>query len=138
NEYATQAIHAGGLRNIEAYTGTGGAGSFLAGRLSYQLGLQGPSLPIDTACSSSLVAIHLACRSLRKRECDLALAGGVNVILSPAPMIALSQAQAMARDGRCKTFDDRADGFVRGEGAGVVVLRRLSDAMRAGDRVLGV
>src|SRR5207245_1480183 len=87
NEYATQAVNAGGVRSIDAYVGTGGAGSFLSGRLSYQLGLQGPSMPIDTACSSSLVAVHLACQSLRRRECSLALAGGVNVILSPAVMV---------------------------------------------------
>jgi thioester reductase-like protein len=124
--------------SIDAYTSTGNAFSVAAGRLSYLLGLQGPSLAIDTACSSSLVAVHLACRSLRQGECRLALAGGVNLILSPLPSIALSKLGMMASDGRCKTFDARADGFVRGEGCGVVILKRLADARADGDAVLAV
>ena len=106
--------------------------------MSYVLGLQGPAMAIDTACSSSLVAIHLACQSLRARECDLALAGGVNVILAPDAHVAFSKARMLAPDGRCKTFDAAADGYGRGEGAAVVVLRRLSDARARGDRVLAV
>jgi len=123
---------------LDAYTATGGAHSVAANRLSYLLDLRGPSLSIDTACSSSLVSVHLACQSLRSGESDLALAGGVNLILSPKLTIAFSQAQMMASDGRCKTFDARADGYVRGEGAGIVALKRLSDAVNAGDSVLAV
>jgi acyl transferase domain-containing protein len=122
-------------QHINPYYGTGNAYSFAAGRLSYVLGLQGPSMAIDTACSSSLVAIHLACQSLRQRECNLALAGGVNIILTPTGMIYVSHMRVMAADGRCKTFDAAADGYVRGEGCGIVVLKRLSDALADGDHI---
>jgi len=125
-------------RHIDAYAGTGNAHSVAANRLSYLLDFRGPSLAVDTACSSSLVAAHLAVQSLRSGESDLALAGGVNLLLSPELTITFSQARMMAADGRCKTFDARADGYVRGEGAGVVVLKRLSDALRDGDNVLAV
>lgn len=100
--------------------------------------LRGPSLAVDTACSSSLVAVHLACQSLRQHETDLALVGGVNLILSPEVTISFCQARMLAFDGRCKTFDAAADGYVRGEGCGVIVLKRLSDALSAGDNVLAV
>ncbi|WP_043711590.1 hybrid non-ribosomal peptide synthetase/type I polyketide synthase [Corallococcus macrosporus] len=123
---------------LDAYAGTGNAHSIAANRLSYVLGLRGPSMAVDTACSSSLVAVHLACQSLRGRECDLALAGGVNLILSPELTIAFSQAGMMAADGRCKTFDASADGYVRSEGCGVVVLQRLSDARASGAPILAV
>ncbi|HJR00339.1 MAG TPA: type I polyketide synthase [Methylomirabilota bacterium] len=123
---------------LDAYIATGGAHSVAAGRLAYVLGLQGPNLAIDTACSSSLVAVHLACQSLRSRECRMALAGGVNLILAPETTIILSRAHMMAPDGRCKAFDARADGFVRAEGCGLVVLKRLSDAEADGDTVLAV
>ncbi len=123
---------------LDAYVATGGAHSVAAGRLAYLLGLQGPNVAVDTACSSSLVAIHLACQSLRSGECRMALAGGVNVILSPETTIMLSRAHMMAPDGRCKAFDARADGFVRAEGAGLVVLKRLSDAQADGDEVLAI
>ncbi|HWE62333.1 MAG TPA: beta-ketoacyl synthase N-terminal-like domain-containing protein, partial [Chloroflexota bacterium] len=119
----------------DVYAGMGTAHSVVAGRLSYLLDLRGPSMPVDTACSSSLVAIHLACQSLRTRESDLALAGGVNLILSPLGTILTSQLLAMAPDGRCKTFDAAANGFVRGEGCGVVVLKRLSEAVADGDHI---
>ena len=114
---------------IDAYTGTGSAASIAANRLSYVLDLRGPSMAVDTACSSSLVAVHLACQSLRSGESRLALAGGVNLMLAPELTITFSQARMLAADGRCKTFDARADGYVRGEGCGVVVLKRLSDAL---------
>ncbi|HEY7509605.1 MAG TPA: type I polyketide synthase, partial [Vicinamibacteria bacterium] len=126
------------LRDLDVYTSTGAAHSIVANRLSYLLDLRGPSLSVDTACSSSLVAVHLACQSLRLFECDLALAGGVNVILSPEVTVALSKLNMMASDGRCKTFDARADGFVRSEGCGIVVLRRLADALADGDPVVAV
>jgi acyl transferase domain-containing protein/SAM-dependent methyltransferase len=125
-------------RSIDPYFGTGNAFSVAAGRLSYFLGVNGPSIAVDTACSSSLVALHLACQSLRLRECDLALAGGVNLILTPEMNINFSKARMMAPDGRCKTFDAAADGYVRGEGCGILLLRRLSEAMADGDRVLAV
>ena len=123
---------------IDAYFSTGNAFSVAAGRLSYHLGLQGPSLAIDTACSSSLVAVHLACQALRLGECDLALAGGVNLILTPEMNINFSKARMMATDGRCKTFDAAADGYVRGEGCALIVLRRLTEALADGDLVLAV
>jgi acyl transferase domain-containing protein/SAM-dependent methyltransferase len=123
---------------IDAYFGTGNAFSVAAGRLSYFLGVHGPSLAIDTACSSSLVALHLACQGLRLGECDLALAGGVNLILTPEMNITFTKARMMAADGKCKTFDAAADGYVRGEGCAIIVLKRLSDAVAHGDRVLAV
>jgi acyl transferase domain-containing protein/SAM-dependent methyltransferase len=123
---------------LDAYLATGSSHSVAAGRLSYWLGLQGPSLAIDTACSSSLVAVHLACQSLRSGECRLALAGGVNLVLRPEIGVSLSKARMMAADGRCKAFDAAADGFVRSEGCGIVVLKRLSDAVAEGDRVLAL
>ena len=110
--------------------------SVLANRLSYLLDLRGPSISVDTACSSSLVAIHLACQSLRYGESDIALAGGVSLMITEGLMISLSKVGFMAPDGRCKTFDASADGFGRGEGCGVVVLKRLADAIADGDRVL--
>ncbi|MBN2503596.1 MAG: AMP-binding protein, partial [Anaerolineales bacterium] len=121
---------------IDAYAGTGNAHSVAANRLSYVLDLRGPSMAIDTACSSSLVTIHQACQGLHTGETDLALAGGVNLILTPELNITFSQARMMAADGRCKTFDADADGYVRGEGCGMLVLKRLSDAVRDGDPIL--
>ncbi|ONI89356.1 hypothetical protein ALI144C_05290 [Actinosynnema sp. ALI-1.44] len=124
--------------DLEAYTLTSAASTFAAGRLSYWLGLSGPSLSVDTACSSSLVAVHLACQSLHTGESDTALAGGANVLLAPEWFVVLSKAKMLAPDGRCKTFDAAADGYVRGEGAGMVVLKRLSDALADGDRIWAV
>ncbi|WP_343960734.1 beta-ketoacyl synthase N-terminal-like domain-containing protein, partial [Pseudonocardia alaniniphila] len=123
---------------IDAYRATGNTFSAAAGRLSYVLGAQGPSMAIDTACSSSLVGVHLAMQSLRSGETGLALAGGVNLMLSPSTTESMSRLGALSPDGRCKTFDAAADGYGRGEGCGVVVLKRLSDAQAAGDRVYGV
>src|SRR3954452_5940056 len=124
--------------DADPYISFGNASNFAAGRLAYFLGVHGPAVVIDTACSSSLVAGHLACQSLRRRESDQALAAGVNLILSPQNSIACSRWGMLAPDGRCKTFDATADGYVRSEGAGVVVLKRLSDALRDGDSVLAV
>ena len=126
------------LEYIDAYTGSGNSPAMVAGRLSYVLGLHGPSLALDTSCSSSLVAVHIACSSLRAGECSVALAGGVNLILSPEANVALSKAHMMALDGHCKTFDDTADGYVRAEGCSVIVLKRLSAAVADRDRILAV
>ncbi|MDZ7963672.1 MAG: beta-ketoacyl synthase N-terminal-like domain-containing protein [Nostoc sp. DedSLP03] len=126
------------LSDIDVYASTGNALSIAANRLSYQFDWHGPSWAVDTACSSSLVAVHQACQSLRLGECDLALAGGVNLILTPQMTIALSQARFMSGDGRCKTFDADADGYVRGEGCGIVVLKRLTDAIEDGDNILAL
>jgi acyl transferase domain-containing protein/acyl carrier protein/SAM-dependent methyltransferase len=123
---------------IDAYMGTGNAHSSASGRLSYFFGFKGPCVSLDTACSSSLVAIHAACQSLRSGESELALAGGVNHLLMPDMSINFSRAQMLAPDGRCKSFDARANGYVRAEGCGIVVLKRLSAALTAGDRVLAV
>ncbi|CBL44578.1 Erythronolide synthase, modules 3 and 4 [gamma proteobacterium HdN1] len=127
-----------GPEDVSPYDGTGNAHSIASGRISYLLGLQGPSISVDTACSSSLVAIHLAVQSLRKGESDLALAGGVNLVLEPTTSMIFARAGMLSPDGRCKTFDASANGYVRGEGCGVVVLKRLSDAVRDGDNVLAV
>ncbi|MFQ4144539.1 type I polyketide synthase [Chlorogloeopsis sp. ULAP02] len=121
-----------------AYIGTGNALSIAANRISYLFDFRGPSMAVDTACSSSLVAVHLACQSLHCGESNLALAGGVNLLLCPELTIILSQARMMAPDGRCKTFDAKANGYVRGEGCGIVVLKRLRDAQRDGDRVIAL
>ncbi|PSF38587.1 polyketide synthase [Aphanothece hegewaldii CCALA 016] len=126
------------VTDIDAYLATGNTHSIAAGRLSYSLGLTGPSMAIDTACSSSLVAVHLAISSLRNGECDLALVGGVNTILLPEVSINFSKARMLSPESRCKTFDASANGFVRSEGCGVIVLRRLSDASALHDNILAV
>ncbi|AGB26046.1 polyketide synthase family protein [Mycobacterium sp. JS623] len=133
-----QGISAANPDAIDAYCATGNAHSITVGRIAYTLGLRGPAVAVDTACSSSLVSIHLACQSLRLRESDVALAGGVNLILRPETQLALSKWGMLSPRGRCRAFDAGADGFVRGEGAGVVVLKRLIDAVSDGDRVLAV
>ncbi len=127
-----------GPEDVDPYFAFGNATNFAAGRLSYFLGVHGPAVVVDTACSSSLVTIHLAAQSLRRRESDRAIAAGVNLNLSPEGFIACSRWGMLAPDGQCKTFDAAADGYVRSEGAGVVVLKRLSDAQRDGDRILAV
>lgn len=124
--------------SVDFYACTGTGRYSASGRLSYALGLEGPSLTIDTACSSSLVAVHLACQSLRRNECSLALAGGANVILQPHISIAYSQSKMIAPDGRCKFGDAQANGYVRSEGAGVVVLKALPNALRDGDPIYAV
>lgn len=133
-----QLMRNGAPGGLDAYAASGTAHSIASGRLAYVLGTRGPALSIDTACSSSLVAAHVAVQSLRNRECDMALAGGVNLILTPDTTIALSKSRMMAPDGRCKAFDERADGFVRGEGCGVVVLKRLKDAIADRDTIVAV
>ncbi|WP_243703301.1 beta-ketoacyl synthase N-terminal-like domain-containing protein, partial [Mycobacterium marinum] len=132
------AIASTDLTQVDGWSNTGGAMSIIANRLSYFLDLRGPSVAVDTACSSSLVAIHLACQSLRMQDSNLAIAAGVNLLLSPAVFRGFDQVGALSPTGNCRAFDAAADGFVRGEGAGVVVLKRLTDAQQDGDRVLAV
>jgi acyl transferase domain-containing protein len=127
-----------GNKFLDVYAATGTAHNAVPGRLSYVLGLQGPSVAVDTACSSSLVAIHLACQSLRTRESSMVVAGGVNVLFDPRYFECLNNWGMMAPDGLCKTFDSRANGFVRSDGCGLVVLKRLSDAIASGDNVLAL
>lgn len=137
-DYASVLRRTTPVEEIDGYTATGNSFSVAAGRVSYLLGLNGPSLAVDTACSSSLVSVHLAIQSLRLRECDLALAGGVNLLLEPEATVSFAKARMLAPDGRVKAFDARANGFVRGEGCGVLVLKRLSDAVAAEDDVWAV
>ena len=138
DDYVDRTLRSGDPARMDAYSGSGIGLCFASGRLSYCFGSHGPSVSLDTACSSSMVAIHLACQSLRLGESDMALAGGVNLILSPEPSIFLSKAKALAPDGRCKTFDASADGYSRAEGCAVLVFKRLADAQRDGDRILAV
>jgi acyl transferase domain-containing protein/NADPH:quinone reductase-like Zn-dependent oxidoreductase/NAD(P)-dependent dehydrogenase (short-subunit alcohol dehydrogenase family)/acyl carrier protein len=138
NDYQLVLNKPGQEKNVDAYMATGNSSSVMAGRIAYILGLQGPALSCDTACSSSLVAIHLACNALRNRETNLAIVGGVNLILAPNNSIVFSKANMLCEDGHCKTFDEKADGYVRGEGCGVVIIKRLSDALSCHDTILGV
>ena len=133
NEYSQ--LQFGDPSMITSHSGTGNALSIAANRISYFFNFHGPSMAIDTACSSSLAAVHLACQSIRSGECSMALAGGVNMILSPAHSIAFTKAGVLASDGRCKTFDAGANGYVRGEGGGVIVLKSLSSALADGDPI---
>jgi thioester reductase-like protein len=142
-DYAWRQLRQGGEGGdadgrLDMYFATGTSFSMAPGRLAYALGLEGPALAVDTACSSSLVAVDLACRSLRDRSTDMALAGGVSLLLSPVNSLCFARSGMMASDGRCKTFDAAADGYVRGEGCGVVALKRLADAVAAGDPIWAV
>jgi acyl transferase domain-containing protein len=138
SDYANLKMITGGINDVDAYFGTGISRSIAAGRIAYTFGLHGPAVAVDTACSSSLVAAHQACQSLRLRECDMAVAGGVNMILEPSGSISTSRSRMMSFDGRCKTFDATADGYVRSEGCAMIALKRLSDAIADGDNILAV
>ena len=130
NDYANLIAEQENTQYQTIYSPTGNAHSTASGRLSYVFGFEGPNMVVDTACSSSLVSVHLACQSLRLKECDMALAGGVNLMLDPTTTVSFCKGNMLAQDGRCKTFDNSANGFVRSEGCGMVVLKRLSDAQR--------
>ena len=138
HEFLGMLIRYSSYESVDIYSGTGTSPAAGAGRISFRLGLVGPAVVVDTACSSSLVAVHQACLALETGDCDMALVGGVNVILTPVPMINLTRARMLAPDGHCKTFDAAADGYVRGEGCGVVVLKRIADAQRDGDHLRAV
>lgn len=138
DDYAQRNVRSGDPELIDAHSALGTQRAVAAGRIAYVMGLQGPALQIDTTCSSSLVSVHLACQALRRRETDLALAGGVNLMLAPEATIGCCKLKALSTDGRCRTFADDADGYGRGEGCGLLVLKRLADAHADGDRVLGV
>jgi acyl transferase domain-containing protein/pimeloyl-ACP methyl ester carboxylesterase len=137
-DYGRRTMAGAGTDRIDAYSLTGSHPSIAVGRISYVLGLRGPALAIDTACSSSLVAVHQACAALRAGACDVAIAGGVNMILSPDTTVALSKLRALSPDGHCRTFDAAANGYVRSEGCALVVLKRLTDAVASGDRIVGL
>ncbi len=136
--YDYSRFSAGRKELFDVYTGTGTSLSIVANRISYLLDFRGPSLAIDTACSSSLVALHTACRSLNSGESSVAIAGGVNLLLNPDWNVVFTEADMLAPDGHCKTFDASADGYVRSEGCGIVILKRLSDAVNDRDRVYAV
>lgn len=138
NDYGEQIIRSHGLKDLDSFFLSGNTSNAIAGRISYFFGFQGPSLTVDTACSSSLTGIHLACQSLRSGESDVALAAGTNFILAPDASVATCSTQMLSPSGRCRTFSDDADGYVRSEGCGVVVLKRLSDAEKDGNPILAV
>ncbi len=138
DDYSAANLYNAAAEQIDSYRLLSNLRGMTAGRLAYTLGLHGPAMQVDTACSSSLLAVHLACQALRTGECDLALAGGVSLLLAPEQLLGLCQMGAVSADGRCKSFAAEADGFGIGEGCGMVVLKRLADAVAAGDHILGV
>lgn len=138
DDYAHLLINGYERENLNVYRSLGSLKCMAAGRLAYSFNLQGPVMQVDTACSSSLLSVHLATQSLRLGECNLALAGGINLMLTPETTIGLCKMRALTADNRCQTFDAQADGYVRGEGGGIVVLKRLSDAVRDNDPILAV
>jgi acyl transferase domain-containing protein/acyl-CoA synthetase (AMP-forming)/AMP-acid ligase II/alkylation response protein AidB-like acyl-CoA dehydrogenase/NADPH:quinone reductase-like Zn-dependent oxidoreductase/acyl carrier protein/ubiquinone/menaquinone biosynthesis C-methylase UbiE len=137
-DYAKRSLNSNDLTRIDAHSSLGNTRSIAVGRIAYTLGLQGPTMQLDTTCSSSLLAVHLACQSLRSGESNLALAGGVSLILAPEPMVGFCKLKALSPEGRCKTFDANADGYGRGEGCGIVVLKRLGDAIAHQDQILAI
>ncbi|MGB3179851.1 MAG: SDR family NAD(P)-dependent oxidoreductase [Cyclobacteriaceae bacterium] len=138
SDYLSDMIERHGSNKINAFYGVGNAHNAASGRISHTFGFAGPSMTVDTACSSSLTSVHLAAQALLNGDCCLALAGGVNALINPTNSIVTAQASMLSPGGRCKTFDDSADGYIRSEGCGVVVLKRLSDARRDGNTVLAV
>ncbi|HIE02157.1 MAG TPA: hypothetical protein EYP59_18040 [Thiotrichaceae bacterium] len=138
DDYSSRRLYNADSQEIDAYRALSSLRGMTAGRIAYLLGLQGPTLQVDTACSSSLVSVHLACQSLLNQESDLALAGGVDLMLSPERTLGLCRMRTLSPDGRCKSFSAKADGFGLGEGCGMVVLKRLSDAQQHGDPILAV
>lgn len=138
DDYAKFNVKSSDPTRISAYDALGNFRAVAAGRIAYFLGVHGPTFQLDTTCSSALLGIHLACQSLRSRECNLALVGGVNLMLEPGTTIGFCKLKALSPDGKCKTFDAAADGYVRGEGCGVVVLKRLSAALADGDPIQAV
>lgn len=134
-DYLTMILRTREAQAVDPYTGTGSGYCVASGRLSFFLGIHGPNITIDTACSSSLVSVLLAVQALRNRQCSVAIAGGVNVMLSPQTTVYMCNLRALSASGRCATFDSAADGYVRGEGCGMVVLKRLADAERDGDQI---
>lgn len=138
HDYSKEHMDSNVAEDIDIYSFTGSSFSITSGRISYLLGLQGPTITIDTACSSSLVAVHQACQSIKNGEAEIALAGGVNLILHPENTIYFCKTNALSPSGHCRTFDDSADGYVRSEGAGVLVLKRLSHALNDGDEIQAV
>ncbi|MFT7589500.1 MAG: malonyl CoA-acyl carrier protein transacylase, partial [Limisphaerales bacterium] len=138
DDYKGAHLYSGDLTKIDAYSLLGTALSAAGGRVSFTWGLQGPALSVDTACSSSLIATHLAAKAIRNGECDMSVVAGVNYLLNPVYFVYFSKLQAVSPDGQCKTFDESANGYSRGEGCGVIILKRLSLAIENNDRILGI